>query len=177
MDRLTLPLSNRDHIQGSTDAELQLLEYGDYQCPYCKAAFPVVKSLQAEFADDLCFAFRHFPLIEVHPYAEPAAEAAEAAGAQNRFWVMHDLLFQNSPNLDGPHLLSFATAIGLDIDRFARDVAGHRFLPRIREDIESGVASGVRGTPTFFINGIRHEGSFDLETMREAVRLAERVTR
>jgi protein-disulfide isomerase len=175
MSRLTVPLSDRDHIQGSLDAEVELVEYGDYECPHCTAAFPVVKQIQAEFGDDLCFAYRHFPLVEIHQYAEPAAEAAEAAGAQRRFWQMHDLLFENSPELDGAHLLMFANTLRLDTDRFIRDVAGHGYLPRIREDIESGVASGVRGTPTFFINGVRHQGGYDLETMREALQLARRV--
>ena len=175
--RLIPPLSERDHIQGLVGAPVELVEYGDYECPHCKAAFPAVKLIQAEFGDDLCFAYRHFPLMEIHPHAEPAAEAAEAAGAQQHFWKMHDLLFANSPNLDGAHLLRFAIELNLDIDRFASDVSGHRYLPRIREDMESGVTSGVRGTPTFFINGIKHEGGYELETLLEAVRLAQGVAR
>ena len=177
MDRLTVPISDRDHIQGSLDAPVELVEYGDYECPHCKAAFPAVKLVQAEFGNDLCFAYRHFPLIEIHPHAEPAAEAAEAAGARHRFWEMHDKLFENSPNLDGADLLSLAIDLGLDAERFGRDIAEHRYLPRIREDVESGIASGVRGTPTFFINGIRHEGGYDFQTLLNAVRLAQQVAR
>jgi protein-disulfide isomerase len=170
-------LSERDHIRGPVDASIELVEYGDYECPHCKAAFPVVNLIEAEFGDDLCFAYRHFPLIEIHPYAEAAAEAAESAGTQDRFWEMHNILFQNSPNLDWPHLLRFAVALGLDVGRFTRDVSGHRYLPRIREHIESGMASGVQGTPTFFINGVRHEGGYDLASMLNALRLAQRVAR
>ena len=175
MDRLSKPLTARDHIHGPRDATVELVEYGDYECPHCKAAYPVVRLLQAEFDTSLRFAYRHFPLIEIHPLAEPAAEAAEAAGAQGKFWQMHDLLFQYSPELDVADLLAMAAEIDVDIQRFADDLATRRHLPRVREDIESGTTSGVRGTPTFFVNGIRHEGGYDLENLREALLATQRV--
>jgi protein-disulfide isomerase len=169
------PLTERDHTQGPIDAPAELLEYGDYQCPLCKAAVPVVKRIQAEFGPGLRFAFRHFPLIEIHPHAEEAAEAAEAAHAQGQFWPMHDVLFENSPHLDLIRLLRFAMALDLDLERFRRDLWIHRFLPRVLEDSETAVVTGVRGTPTFFMNGVRYERSLDPETMIIALRRARRA--
>ena len=163
MDQLIPPLSARDHVQGLPGAEVELVEYGDYQCPHCKAAFPVVKLIQNRFGDRLCFAFRHFPLFQMHPHAMGAAEAAECAGAQGRFWRMHDLLFENSPRLEAPNLIGFAAELGLDRQHFRNDFAKHRFRPRVRHDIESGIRSGVQGTPAFFINGVRHMGGYDFE--------------
>jgi protein-disulfide isomerase len=176
MDRLILPISKRDHVQGPLDAAVQLVEYGDYECPYCKAAFPVVKQIQVQLGSDLCFAFRHFPLFEIHPHAMGAAEAAESAAVQGRFWQMHDMLYENSPRLDAPDLTAFAAALGLELKRFANDLARHRYLPRIREDIESALNSSARGTPTFFINGIRHEGGYDMESLLPALLEAQQVS-
>jgi protein-disulfide isomerase len=170
-----MPLTARDHIQGPRDATVELVEYGDYQCPHCKAAYPVVKLIQAEFDTNLRFAYRHFPLIEIHPLAEPAAEAAEAAGAQGKFWEMHDLLFEYSPQLEPADLLAIAAEIDLDIRRFADDLAKRRHMRRVREDIESGATSGVAGTPTFFVNGVQHLGGYDLESLREAVLATQHV--
>ncbi len=175
MNRLLMPLTARDHILGPRDAALELVEYGDYECPHCKAANPVGKVLLAEFDTNLRFAYRHFPLIEIHPFAEPAAEAAEAAGAQGKYWQMHDLLFQHSPRLDAANLLAIAAEIDLDSERFRDDLATHRQLPHVRADIESGTASGVRGTPTFFVNGVRHQGGYDLESLREALLARQHV--
>jgi len=172
MAELALPVSDRDHVQGFVGAPVTLVEYGDYECPHCTAAYPFVKVVQAEFVDDLCFAYRHFPLIQIHPYAEPAAEAAEAAGAQDRFWEMHDELFQHSPDLDYPHLSAYAELIGLDVGRFRRDLRSHHYQPRIIDDLESGLQSGVKGTPTFFINGIRHQGGYDLPSLVAAIKVA-----
>jgi protein-disulfide isomerase len=175
MNRLSMPLTSRDHFQGPRDAPLELVEYGDYECPHCKAAYPAVKQLQAEFDKNLRFAYRHFPLVEIHPLAEPAAEAAEAAGAQAKFWQMHDLLFQYSPRLEAANLLAIAAEIDIDIRRFGYELATHRHLPRVRDDIESGTNSGVRGTPTFFVNGVHHEGGYDFESLREALLAMQHV--
>lgn len=159
----------RDHVQGPADAPVTLLEYGDYQCPYCGAAHPIVKALQRHLGDNLRFAFRHFPLATIHEYAEGAAEAAEAAGAQHKFWQMHDTLFENQPALDFDSLVGYAEDLGLDVERFTTELANQVYAPRVREDFLSGIRSGVNGTPTFFINGLRHEGSFDFETMLESI--------
>lgn len=162
-------ITRRDHVLGPPDAPVTLLEYGDYQCPYCGAAHPIVKALQRQLADSLRFAFRHFPLTTVHEYAEGAAEAAEAAGAQGKFWEMHDTLFENQPALDFESLVGYAEELGLDVERFATELENQVYAARVKEDFISGVRSGVNGTPTFFINGVRHEGSFDYETMLEAI--------
>src|SRR3954470_21866200 len=131
---LTVPVSERDHIQGSLDAPMNLVEYGDYQCPFCGAAHPVVKEVQATLGDELAFVFRHFPLVSAHPYALIAAEAAEAAGTQGRFWPMHDRLFEHQDALDPQSLVQHAAALRLDVDRFVEDLETNRHLPRIRED-------------------------------------------
>jgi protein-disulfide isomerase len=156
-------------VQGPADAPVTLLEYGDYQCPYCGAAHPIVKALQRRVGDSLRFAFRHFPLTTIHEYAEGAAEAAEAAGAQGKFWQMHDTLFENQPALDFESLVGYAEELGLDVRRFTMELENGVYATRVREDFISGIRSGVNGTPTFFINGRRHEGSFDFETMLEAI--------
>ena len=132
--KLTLPAAGRDHVQGPSDAALTLVEYGDYECPYCGEAHPVVKALQEALGERLCFAFRHFPLINAHPHAEHAAEAAEAAGAQDRFWEMHDLLFENQEALDDAELTEYTSALGLDTSRFTREVSSGGHIARIRED-------------------------------------------
>ena len=170
--RLTVPVSERDHVQGSPDDAVTLVEYGDFECPHCGAAHQVVKQIQKALGDQLRFVFRHFPLTQMHPHAERAAEAAEAAGAQGRFWQMHDLLFEHQQSLSDSHLLLYAEAIDLDTDRFARELAEGVHQPRVREDFMSGVRSGVNGTPTFFINGVRHDGPFDLSALLYAIQRA-----
>jgi protein-disulfide isomerase len=168
--QLAMPVDDdRDHVQGPPDASVTLVEYGDYECPYCGAAYPIVKRIQRRMADQLRFVFRNFPISTSHPHAEAAAEAAEAAGAQGRFWEMHDLTFENQRNLTGPDLRSYAETLGLDLERFDDELAGHTHADRVREDFMSGVRSGVNGTPTFFINGARHDGSFDYETLLDAL--------
>jgi protein-disulfide isomerase len=162
-------VTERDHVLGRPDAPVTLLEYGDYQCPYCGAAHPIVKALQRHLGDNLRFVFRHFPLATIHEYAEGAAEAAEAAGAQGKFWQMHDTLFENQPALDFDSLVGYAEDLGLELERFTTQLENRVYASRVREDFLSGVRSGVNGTPTFFINGRRHEGSFDFETMLEAI--------
>jgi protein-disulfide isomerase len=170
---LTLPVSlARDHIRGPVDAAVSLVEYGDYECPFCGAAHPIVKAIQEQMGDELQFVYRHFPLTTVHPHAEQAAEAAEAAGAQQRFWAMHDVLFENQQRLDAPYLHAYAEALGLDVRQFDRELVEHVHADRVREDFLSGVRSGVNGTPTFYINGVRHDGSFELPILLAALRRA-----
>lgn len=167
--KLTMPVGERDHIDGSPDAIVTLLEYGDYECPVCGAAFPEVNRIRHELRDDLRFVYRHFPLSEIHPHALRAAEAAEAAGAQGSFWEMHDTLFENQGTLDDLHLIRFAEMLDLDVDMFTRDLSTGAYRDRVREDFMSGVRSGVNGTPTFFINGIRHDGPWDAGSLMYAI--------
>ena len=165
-----LPVSPaRDHIRGPVDAPVTLIKYGDYQCPYCALAHTVVDAIQARAGKELCFVYRHFPMTTVHPHAEPAAEAAEAAGAQGKFWLMHDLLFENQERLAMPYLLAYAESLGLDSEQFSRDAAARAYATKIREDFMSGIRSGVNGTPTFFINGVRHDGAWDAPTLWAAI--------
>ena len=168
--RLTVPVSERDHVIGPATAAVTLLEYGDYECPFCGAAHPIVKQLREIVGEDLRFAYRHFPLTQIHPRAYQAAEAAEAAGAQGRFWQMHDILFENQDRLGLRDLMSYADTLGLDLDRFVTDMRNGTYAGRLREDFMSGIRSGVNGTPTFFVNGNRHNGNWDLESLLEAVR-------
>ena len=162
---LTLPISGRDHIRGAENAPATLLEYGDYECPHCGAAYPIVEALRKSLEDTLRFAYRHFPLTQVHPHAQLAAEAAEAAGAQGKFWDMHNMLYTHQEGLGPGDLMVYANAIGLDMQRFRRDLETHAHLDRVQEDFMSGVRSGVNGTPTFFINGLRYNGPRDFATM------------
>lgn len=172
--RLTVPVSDRDHRRGSLDAPLVLVEYADFECPYCRAAHEELQAVRRAFGDRLAFVFREFPLVHSHPHALQAAEAAEAAGAQGRFWPMHDLLFEHQDTLDLDGLVEQAVAAGVaDVDRFVGDLDAHRHGARIRDDLESGRASGVEGTPTFFVNGARHEGRFDADSLRRALSDAE----
>jgi protein-disulfide isomerase len=169
--KLTLPVSSdRDHIQGRTSAPVTLIEYGDYECPYCGQAYPIIKEIQKHIGNKLRFVFRNFPLTEIHPHSKHAAEAAEAAAAQNKFWEMHDHLYEHQQTLDDDHLEKYATKVGLDLARFNNDMSTHAHVGRIREDFLSGIHSGVNGTPTFYINGIRYNDSWDLETLLETLR-------
>jgi protein-disulfide isomerase len=156
--KLTLPVAGRDHLQGPIDAPVALVEYGDYECPYCGEAYPIVKAIQRRLGQRLCFVFRNFPLSNAHPHAEHAAEAAEAAGVQGKFWEMHDALFVNQEALEDEALAQYAQALQLDADRLMREVLAGTHRERLREDFKSGARSGVNGTPTFFINGVRYEG-------------------
>jgi protein-disulfide isomerase len=166
---LTLPDPERDHTYGSANESIKLLEYGDYECPFCAEAQPIIKEIQRRLGDGLLFAFRNFPLTNIHPYAEHAAEAAEAAGAQENFWGMHDILFENQTALDDEDLAAYAAELGLDETRLIREVASSAYAPRIREDFKSGVRGGVNGTPTFFINGERYDGARDLKHLLNAL--------
>src|ERR1043166_663958 len=163
-EKLLVPVTNRDHIAGSRTARLTLVEYADFQCPYCGEAFFVVKELQEELGDDLRYIFRHFPL-DKHPNAEPAAEAAEAAGAQGQFWEMHDLLFENQESLELEDLGDFAAELGLDESRLIEEVEDQVYADRILQDIDGGSDSGVDGTPAFFINGFRYLGEPDRDSL------------
>ena len=170
---LTLPVStDRDHIQGRANAAVTLVEYGDYECPYCGAAYPILKEVQARMGERLRFVFRNFPITTSHPHAEQAAEAAEAAAAQGRFWEMHDLLYENQARLRDDDLRAYAEKLGLDVELFDAELAEHVHAARVREDFMSGVRSGVNGTPTFYIHGVRHDDSYDLETLLGALERA-----
>jgi protein-disulfide isomerase len=170
---LTVPVTpDRDHIQGPPDAPVTLLEYGDYECPYCGAAYPIVKQVQEAMGDTLGFVFRNFPITTSHPHAQQAAEAAEAAGAQGRFWPMHDLLYENQQRLEVPDLVGYAGRLELDSEQVERDLAGHRYAERVHEDFMSGVRSGVNGTPTFYVDGVRYDDSYDFDTLLAALQRA-----
>jgi protein-disulfide isomerase len=166
---LVLPVGPRDHAAGPENAPVTLVEYGDFQCPHCGKAYPIVKAAQRTLGTQLRFVYRHFPLTRIHPEAEHAAEAAEAAGAQGAFWQMHDRLFERQFALDDDHLIEYATELGLNADRIRGELDAGTYANRVREDFMSGVKSGVNGTPTFFINGIRYDGRWDLEPLLEAL--------
>jgi protein-disulfide isomerase len=171
---LELPVGPEDHAIGAPSAKVTLVEYGDYECPYCTQAFPVVKELIARHGPSLRFVFRHAPQTRLHPHAELAAEAAEAAGAQGRFWEMHAVLFGKQPPLDLDSLAAEAAALGLDVARFRADVESHRFRPVVRR-LELSGAHTVRGTPTFFLEGRRFEDGTDVETLSAAIAAAARA--
>jgi protein-disulfide isomerase len=164
--------ADRDHIQGPADAAVTLVEYGDYECPYCGAAHPIIKEVQARMGERLRFVFRNFPITTSHAHAEQAAEAAEAAASQGRFWQMHDLLFENQRRLGEEDLRGYAQTLGLDVGLFGKELAEHAHAARVREDFMSGVRSGVNGTPTFYINGRRHDESYDVDTLLAALERA-----
>ena len=157
---LTPPVGERDHAAGPNDAPVTLVEYGDYECPYCGMAHPIVQKLQNALGKQLRFVFRNFPLNEAHPHARLAAQAAEAAGAQGKFWEMHDMLFTHQDALDRDDILGYAKSIGVDAARLARELDSGIYEKHVREDFRNGVKSGVNGTPSFFINGERYDGSW-----------------
>jgi protein-disulfide isomerase len=165
----------RDHVRGARDAAVTLVEYGDYECPYCGRAAPVVKQLLDRFDGRLRFVFRHLPLTDVHPNAALAAQAAEAAGAQGRFWEMHDVLFASQDALDMESLRRHATRLRLDVERFEEDLREGRHAGRVAQDVNTAGEAGVAGTPTFFINEVRHRGAYDLESMDTLVRRVLRL--
>jgi protein-disulfide isomerase len=167
---LAVPVSDaRDHIQGLPNAAVTLVEYGDYECPHCGEAHPIIKRIQEQVGEALRFVYRHFPLTLMHAHAESAAEASEAAGAQGKFWEMHDLLFDHQDSLDKASLLRLAAQLKIDQTRFAYDLKEGKFQEKVREDITGGVKSGVNGTPTFFINDVRHDGPWDLQSLMSAI--------
>jgi protein-disulfide isomerase len=167
--RLTVPVGPHDHVRGPADAPVTLVEYGDYECPYCGRAYPVVKRLEQAFGDQLRFVFRNFPLTQSHPHAEQAAEAAEAAGAQGKFWQMHDMIYEHQQALTTADLRHYAAVLGLNQREFDQALRQHTYADRVREDFMSGIRSGVNGTPTFFINGVRYDGPADFDSMSAAI--------
>lgn len=177
MSRLMAPVGSRDHVLGPDNAPVTLVEYGDYECPFCGRAYYIIKQLREEVGDAVRFVFRNFPLTQVHAHALPAAQAAEAAGLQGKFWDMHDLLFENQTALSEEDLLKYAQTLQLSIEKFNRDRRSPLISERIQEDFMSGIRSGVNGTPTFFVNNRRHEGSYELGDLLASVTRAMRYAR
>jgi protein-disulfide isomerase len=167
---LSVPVGPNDHSSGPLDAKLTVVEYGDYQCPYCGQAFPIVEKLRTTFADSMRFIFRNLPLADVHPHAEAAAEVAEAVALQGKFWEIHDALYQNQKDLSNAALRRYVTDIGGDVDQMTKDVADGGPRERVEADFESAIRSGANGTPTFFINGERYDGSWQYEPFAEFLR-------
>ena len=171
---LVLPVGGADHVLGPSHARVTLVEYGDFECPNCKQAAPAVKLLLARFTGRVRFVYRHFPLEEVHPHALHAALAAETAAAQGKFWPMHDLLFDNQAHLKDPQLRGYAERLELDMARYDAEMAGELYLQRVREHMESGRRSGVRGTPGFFVNDRIEDVSFGMQRLFDRVEVALR---
>lgn len=169
MSTLKIDVSDQDHIQGHADAPCTLVEYGDYECPHCAHAHPIVKRVEAHFGDRLRFVFRNFPLTQIHPNAEPAAEVAEFAGSLGRFWDMHDLLFENQSRLGEELFEELSAQLDLEPADMYQALENNTFTNRVRADFTGGVRSGVNGTPTFFINGRRHNGPFDFDGLVRAI--------
>ena len=172
MTTLKVPVGPADHVEGNPHAECTLVEYGDYECPHCAHAHPIVKRLQKHFGKRLRFVFRNFPLREIHPHAESAAESAEFAGSHGKFLEMHDLLFENQERLGGTLYLELAQDLALDPASFRAALEKREFMSKVRADFSGGVRSGVNGTPTFFINNQRHDAPFDYEDLRAAIEAA-----
>src|SRR5437660_1981209 len=170
VDHLSQPVTARDHAAGSPDAPVTLVEYGDFECPFCGMAYPEIKDIRARLGDRVRFVYRHFPRPE-HPHARHAAEAAECAASQgeDHFWAMHDVLFEHQQALDDEHLVAYAAQLGLDVERFSHDLEHHLYVERVHEDLESAVHNGVHGTPTFFINGQRYEGPARRDDLYRAI--------
>ena len=169
MANLRPPVTPGEHIQGAEDAPVTLVEYGDYECPHCGCAYSIIKRVQKHFGKSLRFVFRNFPLSELHSHAESAAETAEFAGARGKFWEMHDLLFENQERLSGDLYLKLAEQLSLPIKALRKELEDGTYQTRVRADFSSGIRSGVNGTPTFFINGKRHDGPFDYEALVLAI--------
>jgi protein-disulfide isomerase len=167
--RLAVAVSERDHVQGTATAAVTLVEYGDYECPYCRAAVPIVQELQQLLGDQLRYVFRHFPLTGSHPHAQQAAEIAEAAAVEGKFFEMHAALFENQEALGTDHLVQYAEDLGLDSARVRRDLGARSYAGRVREDFESGLSSGARGTPTFYLDGIRYDGIVGVRQFLSAI--------
>lgn len=163
--KLIPPLNQHDHVLGVQQGAIVLLEFGDYQCPHCGAAFPIVKQLQKNYVKNILFAFRHFPLTNAHEFAFEAALAAEAAGRQQRFWEMHDLIFENQDQLSEELFPELAKSLNLHMAAFGRDMQDPALQEKVEADFESGVRSGVNGTPSFYLNGQKYNGSYDYATM------------
>ena len=161
MTHLNPPVNSKDHIKGKNSAPIVLVEYGDYQCPHCGHAYPIIKNIQRSLGDNLKFVFRNFPLSEIHPDAFNAAVAAEAAALQDKYWEMHDIIFENQQELGVEDLFFYAKKIGLDMERFKNDVQKNMLSANVENDFESGIKSGVNGTPSFYINGVKYNGNWE----------------
>jgi protein-disulfide isomerase len=166
---LSVAVSKSDHAQGPEDAPVTLVEYGDYQCPFCADMHPMIKSIAKIMGTQLRFVFRHMPLLEMHPYAQHAAEAAEAAAAQGKFWEMHDAIFLQQAELGSDLLRQLALRLKLDIERFSAELEARRYRPRVKRDFMGAMRSGVAGTPTFFVNGTRYEGALDQASLMSVI--------
>lgn len=175
MAMLKAPLTPLDHRMGDDDAPVVLVEYGDYQCPFCAAAQPVVRELMRDFGQDLALVFRHFPLTEVHPQAEVAAESAEFAGAHGAFWGMHEALFANQPRLSLPVIFALGGALNLSQAELRDALTARTYADKVRTDFIGGVRSGVNGTPSFFVNGLRHDGAHTFSALALAINAARLV--
>lgn len=171
---LKVPVTDRDHSLGSADAPVTLVEYGDYECPYCRHAHATIKALLHAMHARVRFVYRNFPLTSLHPHAALAAQAAEAAALQGTFWEMHDTLYEHQHALELDDIEQYAVAIGLDLDQFVADMPSEEVMARVKEEFRGGVRSGVHGTPTFFVNGVRHNGDYGLETLKAVVNRAAR---
>jgi protein-disulfide isomerase len=169
MSVLRIPVTQADHVQGPPNAPVTMVEYGDYECAFCGLAHPIVKRLKRHFGKQLRFVYRHFPLVQVHPHAQSAAETAEFAGARECFWEMHDGLFENQASLGVGLFFALAAALHLPGEELRRALDTEAYAPKVRNDFIGGVRSGVNGTPTFFVDGRRHDGSFDFEGLVSAV--------
>ncbi len=172
MSKLSVPVNSEDHKQGQEDAVCVLVEYGDYECPTCGDAYPIVKRLQKHFGKRLLLVFRNFPLSQMHPHAESAAETAEFAGSNDKFWEMHDLLFENQDRLEDNLFVELTQKLHLAPAKLQDALENKLFQPRVRADFAGGVRSGVNGTPTFFLNDQRHNGAFDFDSLVDAIERA-----
>lgn len=177
MATLKIPVGANDHSEGPENAEITLVEYGDYECPFCGGAYPIIKQVQKHFGDRLRFVFRNFPLGELHPNAIAAAETAEFAAVNGKFWPMHDLLFENQIRFGKELFLALARELKLAPESLDKALEDRTFEERVRRDFSGGVRSGVNGTPTFFINGRRHDGPPDLEVLTAAIERASGAAR
>ena len=171
MANLRPPVNTRDHMRGNPKSVVILVEYGDFQCPHCGAAYPVVKQIEKKYSKELAFVFRQFPLSESHPFAMAAAVASEAAAIQGKFWEMHALLFEYQSRLSPVTILHHAKTIELDMVRFEKDIQDPEIFKKVEDSFESGIVSGVNGTPSFFINGVKYNGYYDLESISTAIEL------
>ena len=169
MAKLKPPVSEQDHVTGNLQSPVILVEYGDFQCPHCGAAYPIVKQIVKDYKERMAFVFRHFPLAEAHPYAQAAAVASEAAANQGKFWQMHALIFENQHMLGVEMLLQLAESLKLDMKKFEHDFKDPKLFKKVEDQFESGILSGVNGTPSFYINGTKYNDSYDYDSLTKAI--------
>ena len=177
MSELRFPINDHDHVVGPADAPVTLVEYGDYQCPHCQAAWPQVELVLRHFGQDLRYAYRHFPIATMHPLAKPAAECAEFAGAHGLFWEMHSAIFANGHQLSGAALFALASQLQLDVAELRSALERGDYSPKVESDFQSGIRSGVNGTPCFFVNGQRHDGTYAAADLAAAIDAARQMAR